>query len=244
MGFIYKINFPNGKSYIGQTTKTVEERLKAHLRKSNKCVLVRNALQKYKDCYEIETLVEINDKRLDEYEIKFIKLYDTLCPHGYNLQQGGNGGIPSEQVRENMRKAHSNRVVHEQWRKAISDGLKGHKHSQETIAKLSERRKENPGIISEETRDKMRISLSSIEVRQNMSLHRRKQENEHLPMYVQKINKKYVQGYKVVFPGYPEKSFTSAVISDQEKLKLTLQYYYENYKEKVQRLNGNGGEIP
>ena len=30
MGFIYRLIFPSNKSYIGQTTRTVEDRIKEH----------------------------------------------------------------------------------------------------------------------------------------------------------------------------------------------------------------------
>lgn len=92
MGYIYKINFPNGKCYIGQTKNSVKERLKQHLRREQ-CKAVYRALKKYKNNYNIETLVEVNDEELDEHEIYYINLYNSISPGGYNLKGGGKKGF-------------------------------------------------------------------------------------------------------------------------------------------------------
>jgi hypothetical protein len=60
------------------------------------------------------------------------------------------------------------------WKKAISDGLKGHIHSEETKKKLSEAKLKNPTVITDETRNKMRETFNSIEYREKCSKSHRK----------------------------------------------------------------------
>ena len=224
MGFIYKLNFPSGKSYIGQTTQSIETRIKAHRQKSSGCILVSKAIQKYPD-FEIEILLEINNELLSEYEIKFIKLYDTVSPNGYNLTHGGEGGIPSEETKAKMRESHKDRVVHDDWRQKISEGLMGHVHSEETKKKLSDARLKNPTIISDETRHKMRDSLKSDKVRDQMSSsHRKYNKDKEIPRYIHKVNKKKCSGYVVRIPGKSEKIFTSSQLTDEEKLVLAIDF--------------------
>lgn len=89
-------------------------------------------------------------------------------------------------------------------------------------------------VISDETREKMRNSLSTLEVRERMSRNHRKPENSHLPMYVRKIrktrpsNNTIYTGYAVCFPGKGEKYFVSSKLSDEEKLQLAIEYINNN----------------
>lgn len=96
-GYIYKIsNSINDKVYIGQTTKTINERFKEHLRncsqKSKKSIHLYLAMNKYgKDKFYIEQIDFAKDqKELDEKECYWIKFYDSInC--GYNMIDGGIG---------------------------------------------------------------------------------------------------------------------------------------------------------
>jgi group I intron endonuclease len=231
MGFIYKLNFPSNKSYIGQTTKSVEKRIQGHKSPSNKSRLLKNAIAKY-GTFETETLLEINDEMLNYYEIKFIEMYNTVSPNGYNLTYGGKH---SEETIQKMKESHSHRIVHDDWKKAISDGLKGHVHSEETKKKLSEAKLQNPIIISEETRDKMRKTFSSIEYRGKCSKNHRKYQLDgiEIPRFIHRINRTYTNGYKrtgfvVAIPGKSEKHFTDTNLSDIEKLKLAINFINTN----------------
>jgi len=49
MGCVYKITSPSGKVYIGQTVKTLHERIKGHKKSSTNCTLLKRAIDKYGD---------------------------------------------------------------------------------------------------------------------------------------------------------------------------------------------------
>lgn len=98
MGFIYKVdNQITGKSYIGQTSKTVLERWLRHIRESNAAIdgrrqsfplfhrmIIKYGVENFK-CYSIE---ECDNNKLDEREQYWIQYYDTFN-NGYNGTIGG-----------------------------------------------------------------------------------------------------------------------------------------------------------
>ena len=92
MGYIYKItNKINGKVYIGQTRKTIQERFQEHLKKAKIHTnrYLYDAMNKYGyNNFIITQIEECLDIKLDEREIYWIKYYDTYN-NGYNLTTGG-----------------------------------------------------------------------------------------------------------------------------------------------------------
>lgn len=99
VGSIYKIIFPNGKHYIGLTSRSLEDRQKEHkwsAKSGNYNNLVYRALTKYKmvDTFE---LVEIDTadtlEELSEKEIRYIQEYKSyyMGGNGYNMTLGGEG---------------------------------------------------------------------------------------------------------------------------------------------------------
>lgn len=97
---IYKIDFPNGKSYIGLSNNMLK-RMYSHNEKDyalNR--LVGNAINYYGPITEFEVLEEIspdNRELMNEREKYWIALYhtwigDPQC-NGYNATQGGDGGV-------------------------------------------------------------------------------------------------------------------------------------------------------
>lgn len=90
---IYKVtNMVNGKLYIGQTTRTLEQRWREHCCSSSQCTYLHNAIVKYgKENFKIEQIdIALDQEELDYKEQQYIKCYDTLVPNGYNLTTGGN----------------------------------------------------------------------------------------------------------------------------------------------------------
>jgi group I intron endonuclease len=100
-------NLINGKKYIGYTTKSLEERVQEHLRKSrNKnekhyFYLFMIAIKKYgEESFEwdvVDNCESIED--CCKKEKFYIKEFNTISPNGYNLTEGGNGGIQCQETK-------------------------------------------------------------------------------------------------------------------------------------------------
>lgn len=92
---IYKINFPNGKSYIG-LTNNIKRRIREHFSDSRNNMACHKALIKYFSSYldiEFEILERIEEENyqlLSELEKKWINYFKTSDKnYGYNLTEGG-----------------------------------------------------------------------------------------------------------------------------------------------------------
>lgn len=84
----------NGKQYVGQTTRTLEQRWREHCCKSSQCTYLHHAIEKYgKENFKVEQIdIALDKEELDYKEQQYIKCYNTLVPNGYNLDTGGNLG--------------------------------------------------------------------------------------------------------------------------------------------------------
>ncbi len=140
---IYKItNKINGKCYVGQTTKSIEQRWKAHCWQCNfnNNMIIYRAIKKYgKENFSIEKICDCqNQKELNESEVKYIKYFDTMCPNGYNLCGGGGGtGIMSDIVKKKISKAHIGKKATPETREKLRISHLGFKVSDKTKRKLS-----------------------------------------------------------------------------------------------------------
>ena len=173
MGKIYLVrNLVNGKGYVGQTTKSLFFRFNQHKYDANKGSqgAFHKALRKYGFAsFEITEVASCDTKLLDDLEKHYIKFYGTYAPtgHGYNLTEGGDGGLEgrvfskggreklisvhtgnsyakghrvSDEAKAIMSAVQKNRKHYspsEDKRKRISETLKGHPVSEETRAKIS-----------------------------------------------------------------------------------------------------------
>ena len=161
---------PSGKTYIGQTTKTVEERFRQHQQKNNKCVAIYNAIQYHGwDAFE-KNWYEVPDGDLNKHEELMIEVLGTLSPDGYNLKEGGANGRHSEETKIKIKEKNTGLSRSEETKKKISEanqgsknsmfGIKGDKHpmfgiprSEHTKQKL---REANIGKkLTEETKQKL-----------------------------------------------------------------------------------------
>lgn len=86
---IYKLNFPNGKIYIGQTIN-LKRRMWEHNNPSTTKQPVDKAINKYGKMYVVEILETPTKESLDDREAHYINLYNSNHRDiGYNILRGG-----------------------------------------------------------------------------------------------------------------------------------------------------------
>ena len=91
-GVVYVITCKlDGKQYVGQTIKTVEERFKEHAR--YKKSLIGKTIRKYgKENFRYDVIKSCESKmELDKWEMFFIVALNSKKTNGYNLTDGGDG---------------------------------------------------------------------------------------------------------------------------------------------------------
>lgn len=157
-GIIYKVTRKsNGKTYIGQTVRSLDERIAEHIRKSNSAV--GKALNKYgKESFNIEIIDEANNiDELNKREIEWIQYYGCVSPFGYNLCYGGGNTIGYNHTKESRKLMSEKRGRY--FKK--ENPFYGKTHSFEQRKKWSEERK---------GRDMSRVTKASSEVRRKQVL--------------------------------------------------------------------------
>ena len=131
MGYIYKItNKINGKVYIGQTKKTIEERFQEHLKKAKIHTnrYLYDAMNKYGyNNFQVSKIEECNNAKLDEREIYWIAYYKSNNKkYGYNMTAGGGGGDTwtnnphKEEISKKLSQAQKNKKHNKCYYSAVS----------------------------------------------------------------------------------------------------------------------------
>lgn len=111
---IYKItNKLNGKSYIGQTIKSVEVRFKQHCKTES---ILGRAIRKYgENNFEIETLQKAKSKEeMDLLEKEYIEKYDSF-KNGYNVTEDGQGTFDNKKSRWILKKETHDKLLDENF---------------------------------------------------------------------------------------------------------------------------------
>lgn len=144
MYVLYKITCSaNGKVYVGYSSKSAEDRFKAHLlnaRWKRKTALY-DAIRCYGDAaFSVEVVLTCETHaEACAHEIRLISELKSILPVGYNMTKGGDGVPLTQEQREaaNAKK----RGVCSPKQLAANRRRKGQKASEETRAKLSAARK-------------------------------------------------------------------------------------------------------
>lgn len=142
---IYKYtNKENGKVYIGQTSRTLEERAQSNGHNYCECRKFYNAIKKYGwNSFEptiletVETVEEAN-KREQFYINKYCSTNDK---YGYNIALGGDNKIMSEESKKLISERAKDR-----YKDPTANPMYGKKHTDEAKKKQSEckKGKKNP----------------------------------------------------------------------------------------------------
>lgn len=89
LGIIYIItNKVNSRVYIGQTRKSLSERMRHHFSKYETCTKLKEAIEQYgKDNFLYNVLELVPYSELNEKETFYIKQYNSI-KNGYNIKKG------------------------------------------------------------------------------------------------------------------------------------------------------------
>lgn len=156
---IYKsTNHITGKVYIGQTTQTLEKRVKNHIKesKTDKNRPFMSAINKYgKDNFIFEIIDSATDlEELNDKEIYWINYYNSVSPNGYNITGGGQGkkmmvtNELSKRISKGLKNSEKWQEIKnsEEYRGTMEKNFfgwnKGKKFTQEHIEKIWEKNKE------------------------------------------------------------------------------------------------------
>lgn len=163
MYVLYKITCStNGKAYVGYSSKSAEDRFKAHLlnarwkRKTALC----DAIRCYGDeAFSVEVILTCETHaEACAHEIRLIAELGSILPSGYNMTKGGDGVplTPEQREAANAKKrgvcspkqlaANRRRIgqkASEETRAKLSAARRGRKQSPEQVAKRAETFRKN-----------------------------------------------------------------------------------------------------
>lgn len=165
MGEIYLITGPTGKCYVGATKHTAEVRFKGHYRDAiiNGCGgYLYSAMRSHGfENFGVETLIVGSQKYVFDLEDKFINLFGTRSPTGYNAVRGGrHTGDPVAAVRYRMGASNRGKSVHPNASAALKKRHADGKGTPEYQA--SQSRASQAAWVKPEHRVKMRKVLAKI----------------------------------------------------------------------------------
>ena len=159
---------------MGITTYSIEDRWRNHQKKSSKCILVKRAIDKYGwENLKKEILLECRNDELQEYEQKFIQVYDTVAPKGMNCTSGGE----LNKTLSTLTKTNISEAVKQFFQEhPEKHGSKGKKPSLETREKLSKANKRytQSAAYKEHVREKYKHNKGCV-------VFRRGAYNAHIP---------------------------------------------------------------
>lgn len=109
-GYIYKTTFPDGKLYVGQSSRYTNFNPNYH----GSGVVIKKFYKNHNPDELITELIEwCQDKKsIDEREIFWIKELNSLEPFGHNISIGGNGGNLGEKVNNRLKELNQLNRMH------------------------------------------------------------------------------------------------------------------------------------
>lgn len=158
-GVIYRIlNNINSKSYYGQTRQPPNRRWSQHkgaAKKGSKMVIYCAMRAHGIDNFIFEVICECTtQKEMNDKEMEYILINNTLTPNGYNVAKGGDNYEKRPETCKRISEANKGRIISEEWRANIGKAHKGRKITEETREKMKIAQKGR--IITKDAREKLR----------------------------------------------------------------------------------------
>ena len=170
-GIVYlATNRVTGKSYVGQTMFSLEDRKAGHEHQSKMGGgwIFHKSIRKHgPESFSWKVLCEADNKfELDNAESIFINAFNALSPNGYNLREGGSHGKLHLSTCAKISKLQTGKKHSAEWSANISKGLTGkpgHPMSEQTKANIraanARRKAEGRYTVSDDQKAKIAATL-------------------------------------------------------------------------------------
>ena len=125
----------DGMEYIGQTTNSIEERLRNGYKPGTK---IREAIDRDGlENFEHEVLEDgLTEEEADEKEQHYIRTRNTLWPNGYNLEGGGKHNSVHSLTKEKISQSKMGVPLSEEHIDSLKEAWKHRSHTQSEETKL------------------------------------------------------------------------------------------------------------
>jgi group I intron endonuclease len=216
LGLIYQIKFPNGKSYIGRSTRSFYSLKTRYKREINGVRPVNKAIKSYGiknvEFILLEEFKNIEDSFLNEREKYWIKFYKSvITKNGYNLTDGGRTPV-------HMYRLKSKPLSNKQKDFKNKHPRLGKKHSDETKK-----------IISKKAKERFKKG--------NHPLKGKKHSNKTKQKIINTLKGKFKKENNPNWKGYPDKlrleeliKKNKSILEIRECLNVTQLKLYESFK--------------
>jgi group I intron endonuclease len=261
-GYIYKIVFPNGKHYIGLSTRLLEQRTNEHkiCAKGGDTRCLYNALRKY-DMVDTFELIEIDTantlEELCEKEIAYIIEYNSyyMNGNGYNMTHGGegtNGYVFTEEDKQKMGKSQKKRFENpEELEKNSERGKKywENPEARQEMSKIKKKYFEDHPEARQQLSEISKKQWETPEARQQLSEIQKKryEENPEAREQMREIKKKYFEENPEAGKEHSEKMkkrFEENPNLGKEHGERVKKYYEDNPEAKRKLIDGKGKNKP
>ena len=245
VGYIYLItDTTNNMKYVGQHHYNKEGELDPNYHGSG--IIISRIYKERPETLKEEYIKTCySDSEMNDDEKYYIKLYKTLYPYGYNLSEGGDGVLPSEESRRKMSESHKGQVppnkgipMSEEQKKKLSESLKGRNPWNKGIP-MSEEQKKKLREINKGRVPPNKGKHHSDEARKKMSeSHKGIQAGEKHPMFGKHLSeetkKKMSESLKGLFSGENHPMFGKH-LSEESKKKISEKQKGKKLSEETRR---------
>ncbi len=166
-GILYRLNFPNGKAYIGITRETLNQRVRRHIlyARQGRMFALSCAIRKHGEHSFVPEILDIAEaSELKRLEIEAISEHRRRGIVLYNMTDGGDGSLGvslSQEVKEKISASLSGRKCSELHRIRVSEAQKGKTISPEAREKMRAAAQARCAVpMSDEQRQKRREALT------------------------------------------------------------------------------------
>lgn len=259
------------KRYVGQTVcfqrckngklvkSGTERRWKAHvstaLSNGKGCYALQKALQKYgAHNFTVKTILICELSKLDYFEHKMARTYNTYTPNGYNIKQCSSKGRHAEETKVKISLSNTGKVRDEDYKENMRKIKTIHTGLPKYIYYLQDRGKEGYRVMKHPTLKEKKFLANSLSMEQKLQqaisyvnlsvvpvnrplfvreedwrekVRETRQASQTLPEYIYftNDNNRDMHGYKVRnHPTKKNKQFVSRKLTMKQKLRLAIEY--------------------